>query len=159
LTESTGPRQKSELATLRALRSHAQAVVAKGSDMTNWQSMAGLWGIAALLVSGASQAEGLRCGENLASNGASLYEVRAKCGEPDDTQHSVETRTVQRKVLVPCANGRHLWEVIENQSVLVAIDRWTYDFGSNRFLAFAHFEQGNLVRVIQGPYGQKPPAP
>jgi len=111
-----------------------------------------------LLVSISSQAEELRCGEKLASHGASLYEVRAKCGEPDDAQHSVETRTVQRKVLAPCANGTRMCEVIENQSVLVSIDRWTYDFGSNRFLAFAHFEQGNLVRVSKGPYGQKPPA-
>jgi hypothetical protein len=125
--------------------------------MTNWQSRAGLWGIAALLVSISSQAEELRCGEKLASHGASLYEVRAKCGEPDDAQHSVETRTVQRKVLAPCANGTRMCEVIENQSVLVSIDRWTYDFGSNRFLAFAHFEQGSLVRVSKGPYGQKPP--
>ncbi|MEI9952695.1 MAG: DUF2845 domain-containing protein [Pseudomonadota bacterium] len=127
--------------------------------MTNWQSIAGLWGMAAFLVAVSSQAEGLRCGEKLASNGASLYEVRAKCGEPDDAQHSVETRTVQRKVLAPCANGTRMCEVIENHSVLVSIDRWTYDFGSNRFLEFAHFEQGNLVRVSKGPYGQKPPAP
>jgi len=115
--------------------------------------------MAALLASASSQAEELRCGEKLASSGASLYEVRVKCGEPDDAQHSIETRTVQRKVLAPCVNGTGMCEVIENQSVLVAIDRWTYDFGSNRFLAFALFEQGNLVRVTKGPYGQKPPAP
>ncbi|HYQ31336.1 MAG TPA: DUF2845 domain-containing protein [Polyangiaceae bacterium] len=127
--------------------------------MTKWQSWAGLWGMAALLVSTSSQAEGLRCGEKLAANGASLYEVRSKCGEPDDAQHSIETRTVQRKVLAPCANGRGLCEVVENQSVLIAIDRWTYDFGSNRFLEFAVFEQGNLVHVSKGPYGQKPPTP
>jgi hypothetical protein len=127
--------------------------------MTNWQARAGLWGIAALLVSTSSQAEELRCGEKLAAHGASLYEVRAKCGEPDDAQHSVETRTVQRRVLAPCANGKGMCEVIENQSLLISIDRWTYDFGSNRFLEFAVFEQGNLVRVIEGPYGQKPPAP
>ena len=128
--------------------------------MTNFQASAGLWGIAALLVSSWSRADGLRCGEKLASNGASLYEVRAKCGEPDEAQHSIETRTVQRKVLAPCANdGKRLCEVIENQSVMVSIDRWTYDFGSNRFLAFALFEQGNLVRVSKGPYGQKPPTP
>ena len=126
--------------------------------MTNGVSSAGLLGVAALLLSASSHAEGLRCGEKLATSGASLYEVRAKCGEPDDAQHSIETRTVQRKVLTPCANGARLCEVIENQSVLVSIDRWTYDFGSNRFLQFAHFEQGNLVRVINGPYGQKPPA-
>jgi len=127
--------------------------------MTKSKSKAALWGIAALLVSGSSQAEGLRCGEKLASNGASLYEVRAKCGEPDDAQHSIETRTVQRKVLAPCANGARMCEVLENQSVLVSVDRWTYDFGSNRFLQFAQFEQGSLVRVSMGPYGQKPPTP
>lgn len=127
--------------------------------MTNWQSRTALWGIAVLLVSASSQADGLRCGEKLASNGASLYEVRTKCGEPDDAQHSIETRTVQKKVLAPCANGTGMCEVIENQSVLVSIDRWTYDFGSNRFLEFALFEQGTLVRVSKGPYGQKPPTP
>jgi hypothetical protein len=126
--------------------------------MTNLQSRAGLWGMAALLVSASSQAEELRCGERLASHGATLYEVRVKCGEPDDAQHSVETRTVHRRVLVRCANGAGMCEVIEAQSVLVSVDRWTYDFGSNRFLAFALFEQGNLVRVMKGPYGQKPPA-
>jgi len=127
--------------------------------MTKWQSVAALWGVTALLVSASSHAEELRCGDRLASHGASLYEVRAKCGEPDDAQHSVETRTVQRRVLAPCATGTRLCEVIENHSVLISIDRWTYDFGSNRFLAFALFEQGNLVRVIKGPYGQKPAAP
>jgi hypothetical protein len=112
-----------------------------------------------MLASASSQAEGLRCGEKLASNGASLYEVRAKCGEPADAQHSIETRTVQKKVLTPCANGARVCEVIESQSVLVSIDRWTYDFGSNRFVEFALFEQGQLVQVTKGPYGQRPPAP
>jgi hypothetical protein len=125
-------------------------------SMTNWLSSAGLTGVAVLLVCGSSQAEGLRCGEKLASHGASLYEVRAKCGEPDDAQHSIETRTVPHKVLMPCANGTRMCEVIVYQSLQISIDRWTYDFGNNRFLAFARFEQGNLVQVTNGPYGQKP---
>jgi hypothetical protein len=124
--------------------------------MKNWLSSAGLMGVGALLVTASSQAEGLRCGDKLASHGASLYEVRAKCGEPDDAQHSIETRTVPQKVLTPCANGARLCEVIVYQSVQISIDRWTYDFGNNRFLAFARFEQGNLVHVALGPYGQKP---
>ena len=135
--------------------------------MNHWRSRvgAGLMGFAALLVSASSPAEELRCGEKLASQGASLYEVRAKCGEPDDAQHSIETRTVPQKVLVPCAanspnaGAGRLCEVIVYQSIQISIDRWTYDFGNNRFLAFAVFEQGNLVRVLKGPYGQKPPAP
>ena len=80
------------------------------------------------------------------------------CGDPDDAQHSIETRTLPQRVLVPCANGRGgQCEVVVYQTVQISVDRWTYDFGSNRFLEFAAFEQGNLVRVTTGPYGQKPP--
>ena len=126
--------------------------------MTNWLSSAGLMGMAAWLISAPSQAEGLRCGEKLASGGASLYEVRAKCGEPDDAQHSIDTRTVPQKVSIPCANGVRLCETVVFQSLQISIDRWTYDFGKNRLLEYVLFEQGNLVRVTNGPYGQKPNA-
>ncbi|MEO7035565.1 MAG: DUF2845 domain-containing protein [Polyangiaceae bacterium] len=44
------------------------------------------------------------------------------------------------------------------QTIQIAIDRWTYAFGDNRFMEFAHFEQGNLVRVSTGAYGQKYPS-
>jgi len=121
-----------------------------------WQSV--LMGVTALLMSVPAHAEGLRCGDHLASFGASLYEVRAQCGDPDDAQHTIETRTVPQRVHVPCANGRGQWcEVVVLQTVQIAIDRWTYDFGSNRFIEFARFEQGNLVHVTTGPYGQKDP--
>jgi len=121
-----------------------------------WQS--GLLGITALLMSASAHAEGLRCGDRLASTGASLYEVRAKCGDPDDAQHSVETRTVSQRVVTPCTNGRvGVCESIVYQTVQIAIDRWTYDFGSNRFIEFARFEDGTLVHVSSGPYGQKEP--
>jgi Protein of unknown function (DUF2845) len=121
-----------------------------------WRS--GLLGVTALLMTASAHAEGLRCGDKLASKGASLYEVRAMCGDPDDAQHSIETRTLPQRVLVPCANGRSgLCEVVVYQTVQISVDRWTYDFGSNRFVEFAAFEQGNLVRVTTGPYGQKDP--
>jgi hypothetical protein len=111
----------------------------------------------ALLLSASSRAEGLRCGEKLASHGASLYEVRAKCGEPDDAQRSIETRTLPQRIQVPCAgNPTRICETVVYQTVQISIDRWTYDFGNNRFIEFAIFEQGNLVRVVKGPYGQKP---
>ncbi len=121
-----------------------------------WRS--GVIGISALLASAPAHAEGLRCGDRLASTGASLYEVRAKCGDPDDAQHSVESRTVPQRVLAPCANDRgQMCEVVVYRTVQIAIDRWTYDFGSNRFIELARFEDGNLVHVSNGPYGQKDP--
>ena len=125
--------------------------------MAHWTLSGGLLSVMTLLLCGSSQADGLRCGDKLASNGESLYEVRAKCGDPDDAQHSIETRTVPQKVLVPCANSAKLCETVVLQTTQIAIDRWTYDFGSNRFIELAHFEQGNLVRVSTGTYGQKDP--
>ena len=47
---------------------------------------------------------------------------------------------------------------MEEYTVEVTIDEWTYDFGSNRFLQFLKFEQGRLVRLQSGSYGQKDPS-
>lgn len=129
--------------------------------MTHWQVSGVLLGVVATLTAVPSHAGGLRCGEKLASIGSSLYEVRATCGEPDDAQHSIETRTVEHRVAVPCRPGseRRLCEDVVRQTVEIAIDRWTYDFGNNRFLEFARFEQGALVNVTNsGSYGHKDPS-
>jgi hypothetical protein len=130
----------------------------KDETMTQWQFSAVLLGVAATLVGVPSQAEGLRCGDRLASAGSSLYEVRATCGEPDDAQHTTESRTVLHSTLVPCTtNAAKRCEVVSEQTVEIVIDRWTYDFGSNRFIEFAHFEQGVLVNVTRGEHGHKDP--
>ena len=127
--------------------------------MKHWGLSGGLLGLAVIAMSPSAHAEGLRCGERLASKGESIYEVRAKCGDPDDAQHTVETRTIPQRVLVPCATAQRLCEIVVLQTVQISVDRWTYDFGNNRFIEFAHFEDGNLVRVTNtGTYGQKPPA-
>ena len=127
--------------------------------MTHWW-VSGLLGFAATFAAAPSHAEGLRCGDRLASTGSSLYEVRATCGEPDDAQHTVESRTVERRVVVPCPPGsqRRVCETVILQTIEIAVDHWTYDFGSNRFIEFAHFEQGVLVTVTNnGTYGHKDP--
>jgi len=128
--------------------------------MTHWRVSDVLLGLGLALAGGTARAEGLRCGDKLASTGSSLYEVRAICGEPDDAQHSVESRTVERRVAAPCPPGsqRHRCETVTYQTVEIAVDRWTYDFGSNRFLEFARFEDGVLVHVgSSGSYGHKDP--
>jgi hypothetical protein len=127
--------------------------------MTQWQFSAVLLGVATTLVGVTSRAEGLRCGDRLASAGSSLYEVRATCGEPDDAQHTTESRTIVHRSQVPCAtNAAKRCEVSYEQTVEIAIDRWTYDFGSNRFIEYARFEQGVLVNVTDGPHGHKDPS-
>src|SRR5947209_3838737 len=121
--------------------------------MAHWRITGLLLGIATALAGASSQAEGLRCGDKLASTGSSRYEVHATCGDPDDAQHSVETRVVERRVVVPCPVGsqRGLCEIVVADTIEVDVDRWSYDFGSNRFIEFVRFEQGVLVHVTDGP--------
>jgi len=127
--------------------------------MTQWQFSAVLLGVATTLASAPAPAEGLRCGDRLASAGSSLYQVRATCGEPDDAEHTTESRTISHRTFVPCAsNAAKRCEVSSEQTVEIAIDRWTYDFGSNRFIEYARFEQGVLVNVTNnGERGHKDP--
>lgn len=117
-----------------------------------------LAGIALGLVSHAARADGMYCGSRLVSRGDSLYQVRSTCGEPDDAQHRVETRTVRTRARVPCArtesaSGKCSTEV--ERSTDVVIDEWTYDQGRQRFIRVLTFVDGKLWRVETGGYGTR----
>lgn len=114
-------------------------------------------GLASVLLAGPSFADSLRCGDNLASTGDSLYEVRSICGEPDDAVHRVEYRTVRYLAPVPChvENGYRRCSVEVERTVEVVIDDLTYDFGHDRFIEYLHFEDGRLLTVSEGSYGHK----
>lgn len=120
-------------------------------------------GTLALLVSilcpSASRADSVRCGDQLASTGASRYEVRATCGEPDDARQWVERRTVMQQLPGPCVSvqGRTVCGKSVAAIVEVIVDEWTYDFGQNRFIHFLKFEDGRLIGISNGGYGKKPP--
>jgi len=113
-----------------------------------------------LLGSRDSRADNLRCGDQLASNGASLYEVKTICGDPDMATQRVEQRTVYTRVSGPCVvvQGRTVCGSAVQQIVEVVVDEWTYDFGNNRFIYFVRFESGRLTQVSHGGYGKKPAA-
>ncbi len=117
-----------------------------------------LGAMAALLALGSpASAESVRCGSKLASEGDSLYRVRSVCGEPDAADRRIDVRTVRRKVRGPCfkRDGRLVCEHVEERSVEVVIDEWTYDFGSRRFVRLLTFEDGKLVSVRTDGYGTK----
>jgi hypothetical protein len=115
---------------------------------------------AVLLCSHESRADNIRCGDQLASSGASLYEVKAICGDPDAATQRVEMRTVYQRVAGPCVvvQGRTVCGGTVQQVVEVIVDEWTYDFGNNRFIHFVRFENGRLQQVTRGGYGKKPAA-
>jgi uncharacterized protein DUF2845 len=111
-----------------------------------------------LLVSVPSDAstDGMRCGQRLVSTGDTLYAVRSVCGEPAATDRRIVQRTGRRKVSAPCfkdRDGQVRCERVEEYTVDVVIDEWTYDFGPRRFVHYLTFEDSKLIKVATGGYG------
>lgn len=107
------------------------------------------------LFSAPAAAEGMSCGNRLISKGDSLYQVRSVCGEPDDAQRRVETRTERRRVRVPCRHGAGQCESTVEHTSDVVVDEWTYDFGRQRFIRYLTFVDGRLYTVHTGSYGSR----
>ncbi len=121
----------------------------------NWLYGA-LAGLGLMLGSEQALADGMHCGNRIISSGDSLYEVKSRCGPPQDADRRVETRTERRRVRAPCAHRRGTGARCEREleySVEVVIDEWTYDFGPRRFVRYLTFVDGKLARVETGSYG------
>ncbi|MEM1026080.1 MAG: DUF2845 domain-containing protein [Myxococcota bacterium] len=71
--------------------------------------------------------------------GTSTAEVHLACGAPDAVDVSTVTNTILRKGLSYQQTG--------------VVERWTYNFGSNRLLRYFRFENGRLVDKETGGYG------
>jgi hypothetical protein len=114
-----------------------------------------VWGLA----SGDALAFGsMRCGSDLVSEGDTLYEVRATCGEPDQLDAYVEYRRVIRWVrqCTRDTDGKtNCSDVAVEHQIPVQMHRATYDFGRNRFIQYVTFEEGRLKSVQSGSYGKK----
>jgi hypothetical protein len=112
-----------------------------------------------LAICPSARADSLACNGRIVSTGDSRYEVKAVCGEPDDASQRVEYRTLRGRVAGPCrrVDGKITCSETREQVIEVVIDEWIYDFGRNRFIEYLTFEQGKLLSVRTGSYGQKPP--
>lgn len=113
----------------------------------------------ALVVPGMGQAgqSGFRCPTTgrLISVGASTYEVRTRCREPDEARSTIELRTIRERVR-RWVNGV-AQEVEVERTVEVPVDEWTYDFGRERFIKLLRFEHGRLLSVGEGAKGSADP--
>ncbi|HTV17727.1 MAG TPA: DUF2845 domain-containing protein [Polyangiaceae bacterium] len=121
--------------------------------MTTQWWYAALAGLALALGAGDAAADGMRCGNRLVSKGDSTFDVRSRCGEPDDANRRVETRTERRRVRVACGRGEARCDQVQEVSTDVVIDEWTYDFGPQTFVRYLTFVDGKLFRVDTGSYG------
>jgi len=112
-----------------------------------------LAGLAVALGADASVADGMRCGTRLVSQGDSTYEVKSRCGPPQDATRRVETRTERRRVRVACGRGDAQCDRVQEVSVDVVVDEWIYDFGPQQFVRYLTFLDGKLAHVATGSYG------
>jgi hypothetical protein len=71
-------------------------------------------------------------------------EILARCGEPAAVDAWEEELRVAEKV------GH---DVVAARSVVVTVERWTYDFGRNQLLRFVRIADGKVTLVETGSYG------
>ena len=86
-----------------------------------------------------AHADAFHCGSRLVKPGDSAETVIGKCGEPQTRAPLLETQCLP---LTGC------------QSVQVG-ERWTYDFGPDRFMRHLSFRNQRLEAVQAGDYGHR----
>jgi hypothetical protein len=99
-----------------------------------------------------SHAATLRCGSELASEGASKSDVLLKCGEP--MARETRTEAVGQKTTQQRTGQTHPSTTTTGHVVYKTIEEWTYNFGPHRFMQVAVFENGVLVDVRSAGYGR-----
>jgi hypothetical protein len=110
---------------------------------------------------------GIRCGTEVVTEGDTTVEVISTCGEPQYVDSWVEERIKRDFFPYSSYNSpyssnfnsdRYSNRNAYRQPFLVkeqvVIERWTYSFGSNRFIHYLFFENGVLVQISQGPRGK-----
>jgi hypothetical protein len=114
-----------------------------------------LFGLMWVAATGA-QADSMRCGRHVVSEGMSAYEVASKCGDPVHRDVVREEVTVlvnkQARVQTLGADARPLSPDVAVTSQEQApfyrdIDRWTYHFGAGTFLREVDFYSGAVIRM------------
>jgi uncharacterized protein DUF2845 len=108
-----------------------------------------LCGAALALLPGAAASaasdSSLRCDGGIVSVGDSKLDLVGKCGWPalqEDLAGERTTTVFERR-----------GQVAFNRSVTAKAERWTYDFGPNRFIQIVVLESGKILRIDRGGYG------
>jgi hypothetical protein len=111
--------------------------------------------LVATALAGAARGDSIRCDGGIVSTGDSKLDLLGKCGEPALVEEQLEVRG-QFQVSQDGRSGA-------SRLVTVRVERWTYDFGPQRFLQFVTLETGRVRSVGRGSSGyaleprQKPP--
>lgn len=116
------------------------------------------WGglLGAMVLAASAQADSMRCGRFVVSEGMSPYEVSSKCGDPvfRDVIREVVTVVVNKQSQVqalgvdeqPLSPGVAV-TTREQAPLYRDIDRWTYNFGTGTLLREVDFFNGEVIRI------------
>jgi hypothetical protein len=102
-----------------------------------------LVGFGALRPAAVRADDSFRCEGGIVSVGNHKIDLLGKCGEPALEEPRVEERFFQY------GEERHRWR----RRVSLTVERWTYNFGPERFLQFVTMEAGKIVAIGRGGYG------
>jgi hypothetical protein len=93
--------------------------------------------------------DSFRCEGGIVTVGDHKIDLLGKCGEPALEEPRVEERLFQQ------GEERHRWR----RRISLTAERWTYNFGPQRFLQFVTLEAGKIVAIARGGYGYPLPRP
>lgn len=112
--------------------------------------------LAAVLVLTLSTAvadNALRCGNRVVSVGATFSEVSDKCGDPVYVEQWEEAADSNVFQYFDYETERYLAPRLIKGPI--RMERWTYDFGSNKFIRYLTFQNGRLIRIETGDKGSR----
>jgi hypothetical protein len=94
----------------------------------------------------AAQADAMRCGNRLVSEGDTRSQVRGLCGEPSD----IQTRTILRRPHYS-VNGRLVY--YGDGLIEIPVETWTYNFGPYKLMRRVRFVDGQVEEIETLGYG------
>lgn len=95
----------------------------------------------------------LRCDGRIVSIGATQQEVLSICGEPDRRERWEVAHDSAVSKIYDEERERYIAPKLIVGPILMT--RWTYDFGTNRFIRHLLFENGKLIEIRTGDRGTK----
>jgi len=106
-----------------------------------------------VFLSGISYA--FQCDGKVVSKRNTKFDVLRKCGEPDYIDSWEEERAVRGygRSEMPRSGGIPETQVPMISIIHVRVEKWSYNFGPNRFMQVLRFENGKLIDIETGEYG------